>query len=198
MINIISALLQDEKYNLIRHDNKILLYRENLEHYPEDYIQIESEPINCNFIVSEVHRDTKQVKFETEKAEDANIYAVVLYKRWHDNIVNKTKVRDIRNYIDAGEEKKALGEIISSFGDSLFCVDREDDFKISLIHTGDKVDIMFGGEYIVEKVTLSRGYVVFYNYCEKLRYICEFYDKICKRINCTINRETILKVYILG
>lgn len=196
MINIFPLLLQDEKYDLLKNKSKIILYKNSLGGYPEDYIEIDS--VNGKFIVSEVHRDMKQVKIETDEEKEANIYAVILYKRLYDDIVDKMRVRSIRKYLDIGEERKAIECITDDFDNSLFSIDSEDVLKISLIHSNNGIDVKFGGEYLAENATLSRGYVVLYNYCNKLRYISSFYDEMCKKSNYTMNRELIIKMYILG
>lgn len=196
MINIFPLLLQDEKYDLLKHKSKIILYKNSLGGYPEDYIEIDS--VNGKFIVSEVHRDMKQVKIETDEEKEANIYAVILYKRLYDDIVDKMRVRSIRKYLDIGEERKAIECITDDFDNALFSIDSEDVLKISLIHSNNGIDVKFGGEYLAENATLSRGYVVLYNYCNKLRYISSFYDEMCKKSNYTMNRELIIKMYILG
>lgn len=198
MINIIEILLQKEKYKLIQTDKTIIIFKGNSDTYPEDYIEIEKATDIDKFVVSEVHRDKKQIKVETEKEEEAIIYAVVVYKRLYDDIVDRIKARKIRNLLDAGEEKKALDSIFNSFDVSLFSINHEDDLKISLIHSQNKVDVKFGGEYLAEGATLSRGYVVLYNYCEKLKHISSFYKEMCKKIDCSIHLENILKMYILG
>lgn len=196
MINRIQVLLQDEKYHIQEFDKKIILFKGNLNVYPEDYIEIEKSTAIDKFIVSEVHRDEKQFKIETEK-EEASIYAVVIYKKLYDNIVDRMKARSIRNYVNSGEEEKALICIKEWFNDSVYSIDTEDSLRISLIQSGDKVDVKFGGEYLIENASKARGYVVLYNYCEKLRNITLFCDEIQKRMNCNVNREKIMKMYIL-
>lgn len=196
LINRIQVLLQDEKYHIQEFDKKIILFKGNLNVYPEDYIEIEKSTAIDKFIVSEVHRDEKQFKIETEK-EEASIYAVVIYKKLYDNIVDRMKARSIRNYVNSGEEEKALICIKEWFNDSVYSIDTEDSLRISLIQSGDKVDVKFGGEYLIENASKARGYVVLYNYCEKLRNITLFCDEIQKRMNCNVNREKIMKMYIL-
>lgn len=196
MINIIQLLLQNEKFEVLKDGDRIILSRSNLCGYPEVYIEIEK--IHDKFAVSEVHRDTKQIRIETEEENEANIYAVILYKRLYDEIIDKVRARSIRRYLDAGEEKKALDCIAGDFDDALFSIDSEDKQKISLIHSSGGIDVKFGGEYLAENATLSRGYVVLYNYCEKLRYISSFYDEMCQQSDYTINRESTIKMYILG
>lgn len=197
MINKIQVLLQDEKCQLQEFNKKIILFKGNLNVYPEDYIEIEKATGIDKFIISEVHRDEKQFKIETEKEEEASIYAVVMYKKLYDNIVDRMKARSIRNYVNSGEEQKALGCIMRWFNDIVYSIETEDNLRISLIQSGDKVDVKFGGEYLAENVSKARGYVVLFNYCEKLRNITLFCDEIQKRMNCTVNREKIIKMYIL-
>ncbi len=194
MINKIQVLLQDEKCQLREFNKKIILFKGV---YPEDYIEIEKATGNDKFIIFEVHRDEKQLKIETENEVEASIYAVVMYKKLYDNIVDRMKARIIQNYVNSGEAEKALGCIMEWFNDSVYFIDTEDRLRISLIQSGDKVDVKFGGEYIVKNASKARGYVVLFNYCEKLRHITLFCDKIQNIMNCTINREKIIKMYIL-
>ncbi len=196
MINKIQVLLQNEKYHLQEFDKKIILFKGNLNAYPEDYIEIEKATVINKFIVSEVHRDEKKIKIETEK-EEAAIYAVVIYKKIYDDIVDRIKARNIRNYVNSGEEEKALSCIKGWFNDSIYSIYTENSLRISLIQSGDKVNIKFFGEYLAENATKARGYVVLYNYCEKLRNITLFCDEIQKWMNCNVNREKIIKMYIL-
>ena len=191
-------LLRGEEYTLKEINGRIVLYRGNSTIYPEEYIEIEKQNSNDKFIVAEVHRDIKQIKKETEKREEAAIYAVIIYKRLYDNIVNRMKAKDIREYLNHGEEEKALNCIVGCFDNSIYSIDYEDRMKISLIYAGDKADVKFGGEYLAENVTLSRGYVVFYNYCEKLQYISSYCDEIQEKINFDMSREKVFRLYIFG
>ncbi len=191
-------LLQNEEYNLREFDEKIVLFKGNSNTYPEDCIEIAKVTLNGNYIVSEVHRDVKQINIETEKKEEAAIYAVFIYKKLYDNIIDRMKARSVRNYLNLGEEDKAVTCIINSFDDSIYSIGYEDGSKISLIRSEDETDIKFGGEYLVKGATLSRGYVVFYNYCEKLQYISLFYAEMQKKIDFSIERERIIRLYILG
>lgn len=195
LISIIRESLKNDRCKIIETDKKIVLFQEKGENYPEDYIEIEH--INDKYMVSEVHRNQKQIKIETEK-EEAAIYAIVLYKRLYDNIVDRIKARDIRSYMNAGEENKALECIISTFEDSVYSIDVEKESKISLIRSNDRANVKFDGEYLVENVSLSRGYVVLYNYCTKLHYITMYYDEMQKQLDCTVRCETIQRLYILG
>ena len=198
MIHTIQMLLQGEEYNLKELNGRIVLFGGNSTIYPEEYIEIENQISNDKFIVAEVHRNVKQIKKETGKREEAAIYAVIIYKRLYDNIVNRMKARDIREYLNRGEEEKALNCIVDCFDNSIYSIDYEDRMKISLIYVGDKADVKFGGEYLTENVTLSRGYVVFYNYCEKLQYISSYYNKIQEKINFDMSHEKVFRLYIFG
>lgn len=198
MINLIQVLLCDEKYILKEYDRKIVLFKGNSNVYPEEYIEIEKEILIDKFIISEVHRDVRQIKIETEKKEEASLCAVVIYKRLYDDIVNRMRARSIRNYLKLGEKEKALACGIECCDNSVYSIDYEDSLRISLIQSKDKVDVKFGGEYLAQSAALSRGYVVFYNYCEKLKHISLFCAEIQKRLEFDINREKILRLYILG
>lgn len=198
MINTIQMLLQGEEYNIKELNGKIVLFGGNSIIYPEEYIEIEKQNSNDKFIIAEVHRDIKQIKKKTETKEEAAIYAVIIYKRLYDNIINRMKARDIRGYLNRGEEEKALSCIVDCFDNSIYSIDCEDRLKISLIYVRDKVNVKFGGEYLAENVTLSRGYVVLYNYCEKLQYISSYYSEIQEKINFNMNRENVFRLYVLG
>lgn len=198
MINIIRILLQDEEYNVKEFDGKIVLFKETSTIYPEEYIEVEKINSTGKFIVSEVHRDVKQIKVKTDKKEEAGIYAIIIYKKLYDDITDRKKARFIRNHINTGDEENVLAYCIDSFDDSVYSIDYEDNLKISLIRSKDSVDVKFYGEYIVQNAALDRGYVVFYNYCEKLQHISSFYSKIQQKLNYSIGCETILKLYIFG
>lgn len=196
LINTIEILLKDEEYNLKELDKRIILFKENSGFSPEDFIEIKKNDSTGKFIVSEVHRDVRQTKLETERKEKAAICAVVFYKKLFDDIVDRMVARRIRNYINSGENEKALSCSIERFDDSLYSIGYEEILKISLIQSEDKVDIKYGGKYLAESATISRGYVVLYNYCEKLRHISSFCNQIQSRLKCSIDRKKIIEWYI--
>ena len=198
MINTIQVLLQNEEYILKKNDRKIVLFKGKLNIYPEDCIEIEGVILTGKFIVSEVHRDVKQISIETEKKEEAAIYAVIIYKRLYDDISDRMKARNIRKYLNLGKEDKALTCIINCFDDDIYSIGYEDRLKISLIRLENEIDIKFCGEYLVKGATLSRGYVALYNYCEKLQYISLYYAEMQKKVDFSIERERIIGLYILG
>lgn len=198
MINIIQTLLQDEEYILKEYGGKIIFFKGNSRTYPEEYIEIERIGIIGKFIVFEVHRDVKYVKLETGKKEEACIYSVVIYKKLFDSVVERSGIRMIQKYLNAGEEEKALVCSIDHCDDAFYSIDYEECKKISLLRSEDRVDVKFGGEYLVQNVSLNRGYVVFYNYCKKLQYISSFCIEILSKLKININYEEIFKLYILG
>lgn len=62
------------------------------------YIEVEKVASSGKFIVSEVYRDKKRIKIETEKKEEADVYTVVLYKRLCDEIIDRMNAGRIANY----------------------------------------------------------------------------------------------------
>lgn len=197
MIDIIRRLLQEEEYNLKELDGKIVLFKGNINIYPEEYIEVEKEPTG-EFAISEIHRNVKQIKVKAKKDKEAGVYAVIIYKKLFDNISDRTKIRFIRNCVDIGEEEKALAYCIDRFDNLVYSIDHEDNLKISLIRSKDVADVKFAGEYLAHNAKLSRGYVAFYNYCEKLQYIYSFYNKIQQKLSFSLSCEKILSLYILG
>lgn len=198
LIHLIRVLLQDHEYNVKELEGKLVLFKGGSNIYPEDFIEIDRGGAIRKFTVYEVHRDVKQMKLQTEEEEEAFICAIILYKKVYDDIVDRKKARNIRNYVNTGEDEKALNYSIEGIADSLYAIGYEDNLKISFIKSNDKVDVKFEGEYLAKNASLSRGYVVLYNYCEKLQYISSFYDEIQNQLECKIDREKVLKWYILG
>ena len=91
--------------------------------------------------------------------------------------------------MEAGEEKKAWAIIEECFEESLYSIGHEEHLKVSLIKEEDKVSVKFEGEYLVQNVSINRGYIVLYNYCEKLKCISLFYNEMQRKINCNISFE---------
>lgn len=194
MINRIKSILDDSKCKIEKDsDGSILLYRGV---YPEDCISLIYEPQNNKYIIYEIHRDRKKVIAEVKEAEAA-IYTVIAYKSKYDNPINNINVIRIRDYMEAGEEKKAWAIIEECFEESLYSIGHEEHLKVSLIKEEDKVSVKFEGEYLVQNVSINRGYIVLYNYCEKLKCIYLFYNEMQRKINCNISFEKISKFYIL-
>lgn len=179
MIDAIREILEDEKYVLQEFGGKLKLYNGNPNIYPEDYIEIDKTTNTDRYTIFEVHRDNRQFKLEAGK-EEAAFYAAVMYKRLFDNVVDRVKARNIRNYVSSGNEKKAVDCVKSWFSNSIYSMGVEDCFKISFIQTDDKVDVKFGGEYIAEGVSVARGYVVLYNFCKNCKPLFAFVTRFKK------------------
>lgn len=198
MINIIDDLLQNEDWNFKEMGDKIILFKGELNHFPEDYIEIEKKSLNEFFVVSEIHRDNKIIKSTTKNKVKACIYAVILYKKMFDNVANLLKVREIRNYAKAGENEKILKCFEEWFNNAIFSIGNENQTKISLIQNEYNADIKFGGVYLAKNINLSRGYVILYNYCEKLNHILSYYEKKISHLKYIVEFDQISKWYILG
>ena len=196
MKNSIKILLQDENYSLQEFDKRIILYKRNRNVYPKVYVEVEKVAANNKYIVSEVHRDEKRIKIEIDK-EEVPIYAAVMYKKLFGDGVDRTRATAIGSYVDSGEDEKALNCIMEWFDDTIYSVNAEDKHKISLIRSEDRISVKFAGKYLVENVSMTRGYVVFYNYCDKLQYISLFCDVIQNRMKCMIDRMKIISLFIL-
>lgn len=195
LINRIKSILNDGNCKLEKDsDGSILLYQGV---YPEDCISLIHEPQNDRYIIYEIHRDRKKVIAEVKDAEAA-IYTVIAYKSKYDDPTNNRNVIRIRDYMELGEEKKAWAIIEECFEESLYSIGHEEHLKVSLIKEEDKVSVKFEGEYLVQDVAINRGYIVLYNYCEKLHFISLFYNELQRKINCDISFEKISKFYILG
>lgn len=190
MINLIKELLNDDKYYVKEFDTKILIYKGI---FPEDYIEIEN---TAKYIISEVHRDRRDIKIETIDEKEAVIYSVVLVKRFSADLINRETAKNIEDYIKSGQEEKALNIIENTFDVSMFSINIEDSSKISFLQQGDRVDIKYGGEYIAADIPLIRGYKVLYNYCKELEYIATYCNKIENQLNCSINQEKVKSLYI--
>lgn len=185
-------------YHLKKQDKKIILFLGEENIFPEDYIKIEKSDLGDKVTVCEVHRNDVQVKIVSD-SEEAPVFAAVFFKRMHDDIIDREKGRQIRNYVRLGEYAKALQYSLAEFEGSIYSIGNENNLKISLIQSeDDMIDIKYGGEYLAEKVSLSRGYVVLYNYCAKLKYISMYCDKLQRRLKCKLNQEKIKRCYILG
>ncbi len=70
--------------------------------------------------------------------------------------------------------------------------------KISLIINGEKADVKFRNEYLVQDINLVRAYGVLYNYCKKLENIREWYGKLHEDSLGNVSRDEVEMLYILG
>jgi len=196
LIDKIKSLLKDENINVTKKDNQIVIFKRTSNSYPEDYIDIEKMKKENKYIVYEVHRDEKKIIIQADE-EEALIYAVIKFKKIFDDFPTQIRARSIRNDIEEGKEKEAIEKIIMWFDSSVYSIGNEVEGKISLIYSGDCVDVKFCGEYIVKNVSKARGYAVFYNFCEKLKYIYSYYDDMIINENLMINKENAAKLYIM-
>lgn len=190
-------MLKDEEYNLFKRDGIKVIFQKS-SGYPEDCIEIQKNKVTHKFIVQEVHRDVKKIKLETEDEVEADICAVIMYKRMCDDIAYGKKTEQIRDFINTANKDEILDFIADKFDSSLYSINNEDAMKISLLSKDNKVDIKFAGEYIVHNITWSRGYIVLCNYCEKLQYICLYLERIQTQLQHDFDREKMIKWYILG
>ena len=197
MIDMIEKLLKDSDCKVIKTDERIEIFPRS-ELYPEDCITIEEETLSGLFTVFEVHRQEKQIKATTTKGDEAYLYAAISYKRLFEIDVDRKKARDIRNLINLEKPKEALSFVVSDFQRSIYSIGCEEQSKISLIETADKVGVKYNGKYILESTSLTQGYVTFYNYCKKLQHIITFCDEIQKSFKLDINRENVIILYIFG
>ena len=197
MIDMIEKLLKGSNCRVIKTDERTEIFPRS-EPYPEDCIAIEEETLAGLFTVFEVHRQEKQIKATTTKEDEAYLYAAVSYKRLFEIDVDRKKAREIHNLILLEKTEEALSFVASDFQHSIYSIGCEEQSKISLIETADKVNVKYNGKYILESASRTQGYVTFYNYCKKLQHIITFCDEIQKSFKLVINRENVIMLYIFG
>ncbi len=193
MIEIIQEILQDDKLRIMEANNIILLFQGC---YPEDCVELEINN-NC-YIIYEVHRKTKCLKLKTKERSDAIVYAIIVYKRLYDNLLNREISKNIKIFIDNRNEEKALECIKNKFSPLIYSLEREEHGKISFIKVNNKVDVKFNKRYIAKGVKLNRAYIVFYNFCAKLEHISLFCDILQNKLGNVINRDRIFDMYLFG
>lgn len=182
----------EEGYVVLRESNEYSMYK-NIDNYPENFIKVQKDN-NINYIY-EIHRNSSKL-ITTESADDkAYIYAIILCKRLYDNL-DRRYVRKIRECMEIGDENAVVNIIKSNFDISTYSIGTEEFLKVSFIKNENDVDIKFAGEYILKNVSLSRGYVAFYNYCEKIKIIKIFIEKIKKKYD--IDEWKLIKLYLIG
>lgn len=193
MTEIIQEILQDDKLKIIETNNITLLFQ---GFYPEDCVEIE---INNNYyMIHEVHRKTKYLKLKTKEKSDAIVYAIILYKRLYDNLLNGEISKNIKVFMDNRNEEKALECIKNKFSPLIYSLEREERGKISFIKVNNKVDVKFNKRYIAKGAKLDRAYIVFYNFCAKLEHISLFCDILQNKLGNVINRDRIFDMYLFG
>lgn len=194
---MIEKLLKGSDCKVIKTDERIEIFPRS-EPYPEDCIAIEEETLAGLFTVYEVHRDEKQIKATTMKEDEAYLYAAISYKRFVEVDIDRTKTQEIRRLISLEKPKEALSFVVSDFHPLIYSIGCEEQSKISLIETADKMNVKYNGKYILENASLKQGYVAFYNYCKKMQHIVAFCDEIQKSFKLDINRENAIMLYIFG
>ena len=185
-------VLEDEGYVILRESNEYSIYK-NIDNYPENFIKVQKDN-NINYIY-EIHRNSSRL-ITTENTDDkAYVYAIILCKRLYDDLDRKY-ARKIRRCIEQGDENEVINIIKNNFDISTYSIGSEEFVKVSFIKNENDIDIKFAGEYILKNVSLSRGYVAFYNYCEKIKNIKIFIDEMKKK--CDIDELKLIKLYLIG
>lgn len=180
--------------NLIEGD-RVRLFNSKNEYYQEDYILIKKFP--TGIFVYEVHRDFEKIKASADSMDEALIYAIFAYKKLYDRLSDNNVVRNIRQSINSGNENTVLEYIKSNYNKDYYSIDEEVPTKISLIRYGSYADIKFMGKYIEKNVSISRGYVILYNYYIKLNHICLICNMIEDLLGNIFSSRKALTIYLL-
>jgi hypothetical protein len=195
-LNDINELLKDNGIRIQHKNNQdyfCSIYNNILQ---EDYILLEFE--NESYSIYEIHRGEKLYKIKDTDKEKAIILGIVLYKKLNDSVVDREKVREIKNLVSKGDEKSAIA-YFGEFDDNTYSIGIEERMKISLIKGHSGTSVVYDKKYIVEDVTLCRAYVVLYNYCNNLKEILSFYHTNKVLINSkNITVQEMIKLYIFN
>lgn len=138
----------------------------------EDYIMLSLK--GKTYYIYEVHRADRILKKEEQQEDKAVIWAAILYKRMNDDPSDRVTARKIRTAIREGDEASAE-EMFREFDSSIYSIGEEKEGALCLIRNKENANVIYNGKTIVEEASLSRAYVVLYNYCRSLREIQEFY-----------------------
>lgn len=138
----------------------------------EDYIMLLEK--GKTYYIYEVHRADRKLKKEEQDKDKAVIWAVILYKRMNDNPLDRVTARRLRSMIESGDEALA-DELFCEFDRDIYAIEEEKEGALCLLENNGKASVIYNGRAIVEEASLSRAYVVLYNYCRILREILEFY-----------------------
>lgn len=144
----------------------------------EDYIVLSLK--GKTYYIYEVHRADRILRKEEQQEDKAVIWAAILYKRMNDDPSDRVTARKIRTVIRAGDEASAE-EMFREFDSSIYSIGEEKEGALCLIRNKKNANVIYNGKTIVEEASLSRAYVVLYNYCRSLREIQEFY-RVHRRI----------------
>lgn len=146
----------------------------------EDYIVLCEK--GKTYYIYEVHRAERIMKKQDQDKERAVIWAVILYKRMNDNTADRIMTRKIRSMITDGDEA-SVKELFREFNEDIFSIGKETEDKLCLIEENGQASVVYNGTAIVTAVSLSRAYIVLYNYCRKLQEILSFYHDQCVLMN---------------
>lgn len=138
----------------------------------EDYIVLCEK--GKTYYIYEVHRAERIMKMQDQDKKRAVIWAVILYKRMNDNTADRIITRKIRSMITDGDEA-SVKELFREFNEDIFSIGEETEDRLCLIGENGQASVVYNGTAIVTAVSLSRAYVVLYNYCRKLQEILSFY-----------------------
>lgn len=195
MISLLHYILSDASYVINESNGKIIIYKNN-SHYPEDYVEI-TKCIRKN-VIYEGHRKDKILFMSTEDDNMACVYAAILCKRLFDIDVDRKNSRMIKEQIDNGKEKLIVEFIKEKFKEDYVSFGNEMYYRISFLKEEKGINVKYAGEYLAKNVSLSRGYVVLYNYCEKMKVASDFFNKKVKALFVDIDMEQLMKLYLLG
>lgn len=133
---------------------------------PEDYVMLRKEGEVYN--IYEVHRSERTLKKQDSDEERAAIWVSILYKKMHDNTADRTVTRKIRKRI-AEENEESARELFRTFNENTFSIGEVKKNRLCLTKKNEQASVVNDGTPIVTAVSLSRAYVVLYNYCRKLQ-----------------------------
>ena len=162
----------------------------------ENYIYIRKN-VKMLYDVCERHRNKDIVKVQDLSMEAAIIISVVLYKRMYDNILDYNATRELRKLLDENNIDKVI-TYFKQFSSDIYVIDGVEVNKLSLINNTYGYDILFNGKTIVENASLSRAYIVLYNYCKAISEIRKFYfENKDYYIKNKIDITDMIELYIL-
>lgn len=196
MIKLIQELLSKYRCKVSNFEKKIIISDVNIENFPEDFIEISKG--DELFYINEVHRSEKKLKYETKKEENVIVITVVLATRLYYELTNPEIAESIRKYIKSDEEVYVQKLLEKNVSNDSYSIGREDFNKISFIKSSEKVNIMFHGRYIAKDASLSRAYVVLYNFSKELSFVRELYVELKKKVGFDLDISRIEELYIFG
>ncbi|EDO57351.1 hypothetical protein [Clostridium sp. L2-50] len=162
----------------------------------ENYIYIRKN-VKMLYDVCERHRNKDIVKVQDLSMEAAIIISIVLYKRMYDNILDYNATRELRKLLDENNIDKVI-TYFKQFSSDIYVIGGVEVNKLSLINNTYGYDILFNGKTIVENASLSRAYIVLYNYCKAISEIRKFYfENKDYYIKNKIDITDMIELYIL-